>query len=88
MANNWGPGNYPPPYGPGYNQDPMHGITFGERLQSAVGRNVTVYLKGDDVAPVRGLLNTVGCNFIEVNRVANEASERVIIPLWSVVAII
>lgn len=83
MADPTGAGYYPPhpPYTPSY------GMTLNERIQSSMGRNVTVYLMGE-TAPVRGMLHAVGANYLEVHRVVNGTSEAVLIPMHAVVAIV
>lgn len=78
-----GTGYYPPPP-PG---PPSYGATFHERLQSAIGRQITVYV-GEMTTPVRGVLHAVGTNYIEVHRTVNNAMEAVVIPLHAINAII
>lgn len=84
MADATGAGYYPPP-GPSYGSG--YGMTFHERIQSSIGRNITVYI-GDVATPVRGVLHAVGANYLEVHRTVNSNMEVVLIPLHAVVAIV
>lgn len=85
MVDDTGSGFYPasdtPPETPGF------GPTLYQRLQSSMGRQVSVYV-GDMTTPLRGVLYTVGSDYIEVHRTVNNAMEMVIIPLRAVHAII
>ena len=78
------PGGYPGypgggSYGPGY------GVTLVERLHGYIGKSVTVFVEEGN--PIRGMLQAVGSNFVEVQRVVNGVPETVIIPIYSIKAI-
>lgn len=84
------PGGYPPGYSPGGGMGgsygPGHGMTLMERLNKAVGRNVTAFV-GDASTPVTGMLHAVGSNYIEVHRTDSNTNDSVLIPMHALTAV-
>ncbi len=79
------PGGYPGG-GMGGSCGPGYGMTFSDRLQSSVGKNVTVYV-GEGSSPVTGTLHGVGSNYVEVRRTNNNAGETMLILMQAITAI-
>lgn len=70
-------------YGPGYG--PGYGMGFADRLRTLVSETVTVYF--EDGAPIRGTLQAVGNDYIELRRMRDNVLEVVLIPLRAVIAV-
>ncbi|AGK99740.1 hypothetical protein [Desulfoscipio gibsoniae] len=79
------PGGYPGG-GMGGSYCPGYGMTFNDRLQSLVGKNITVYVS-EESTPVTGMLHGVGSNYVEVHRMTNNIREALIIPMNAITAI-
>jgi len=85
MADSIGTG-YPLGGYPGGSYGPGYGMTLSDRLQSSVGKNVTIYV-GEESTPVMGMLHAVGSDYVEVHRMNNNVNESMLIPLQDIMAV-
>ncbi|AEF94690.1 hypothetical protein Desca_1846 [Desulfotomaculum nigrificans CO-1-SRB] len=73
---------------PGHEHMPMMMVpTLMQRLAQLLHRPISVFLKGEQEAPVTGTLHAVGQDYLELHNGTNNNTQVTIIPLWSVLAV-